>query len=599
MRMLEKPLPSHTIGRRAALVLAAMLMTGIAGQSAIAQDPKPDAMVAFPPTEKITLTALPRVTPEGNTARIEVRYEKGHELPSAIPLRLAGGSIALRQDPRNPDVFFAEVPFDFEAFVAEQARRQEQAFELDKQPVFRGREIVDHRPIAFIDPERLVRLIREGAPIDVPEDVTDGVAALVSAPHSLMVVHPRVVEDRERTFDACSGKGNPTGVWTFNRLMTDMANQPLTGIHPAEFVEHWLKSWLDTQNVNTFDVDKRPQMFDQVLKFWPRDSKGRLDLKQSPMRLLAIVNRVDLRKNLVYGNGAGGEGRFVFGVMRRHEDGSCDVMPFTVILEYGVPLNKCENVRDYGQKWKDLDSMLLGSSAYNAALQNLTDVFAKANAAPDKPNGSAINQVRTNENALDPLWELREYHLGDTPGQLEIASTVLEPHRATYNPAPLPHTTTLLADFINLNEADILANTYDVPAIFMGQPFLTGAALNPDISPGSAWAHPFVLNNDARHLMSLNTCSSCHGSETETKFLHVEPRNMGFQAALSRFLVGDPGTVTSPSTFTMPDPVSGVPRTFGDLLHRQADLDALVSSSCDAGGLAEALSSPVAAPRTH
>lgn len=600
MRMLKQALSRYTPRhRRTAVVLAAMLTTGIAAQAAIAQETRPEAIAAVPAAQKITLTALPRATPGGNTARIEIRYEKGRSLPASIPLRGASGGAVLRQDPKDPDTYTAEVPFDFDAFVAEQAKRRELAFGLDKQPVFHGREIVDHRPVAYLDPDLLVRLIREGKPIDVPEDVTDGVAALVNPAHSLMVVHPRVVEDKDRTFDACTGKGTPNGAWTFNRLMTDMANQPVTGIHPGIFVEKWLESWLVTQNVNSFDIDKRLAMFEQVLELWPRDSKGRLDLKQSPMRLLAIVNRLDLRKNTVYGGGSAGEGRFVFGVMRRLKGGSCEVIPFTVILEYGVPLNRCERIREYGQKWKDLDSMVLGSASFNAALQDLTDLFATANAAPDKPNGSAINQVRTNENSLDPEWELREFHLGDTPGLLETVSTELTPHRKTYNPTPFPHITTRLADFINLNEADILANTYDVPEIFMGRPFLTGAALNPDTSPSSVWAHPLVVNNDARHLLSLNTCDSCHGGETATKFLHVEPRNMGFQAGLSRFLVGDPGTVTSPSTFTMGDPVSGVPRTFGDLLHRQADLDALVSSSCDAGGLAEALFSPLPAPRTH
>ena len=60
------------------------------------------------------------------------------------------------------------------------------------------------------------------------------------------------------------------------------------------------------QVVNTFGIEKRPLMADRVLDTWPRNGSGRLDLKLSPMRLLAIVNRVDLRGNLVYGGGDAG-----------------------------------------------------------------------------------------------------------------------------------------------------------------------------------------------------------------------------------------------------------------------------------------------------
>ena len=40
------------------------------------------------------------------------------------------------------------------------------------------------------------------------------------------------------------------------------------------------------------------------------------------MRLLAIVNRLDLRKNAAYG-GEAGEARFVFGVIDRNNCQSC------------------------------------------------------------------------------------------------------------------------------------------------------------------------------------------------------------------------------------------------------------------------------------
>src|ERR1043165_3234144 len=99
---------------------------------------------------------------------------------------------------------------------------------------------------------------------------------------------------------------------------------------------------------------------------------------------------------------AAGEGRFVFGVM---DTTACTPLPFTVILEYGVPRHTCSEIKAWAQQWLNLDVLTLGSSAYNAALETITEQVAHANAEPTKPNGSAINQVRTDEIALSFPWE--------------------------------------------------------------------------------------------------------------------------------------------------------------------------------------------------
>src|SRR6185503_10931007 len=77
------------------------------------------------------------------------------------------------------------------------------------------------------------------------------------------------------------------------------------------------------------------------------------------------------------------------------------------------PKKGCHQLRDWAKQWVDLGALPIGSAGYNTALEAITEQFAKAGAAPSKPNGSALNQLRTNENALDPggLWELREFRL--------------------------------------------------------------------------------------------------------------------------------------------------------------------------------------------
>jgi len=563
----------------ATLLFAYLLFSATAANTAAARESLAQGFADVPPAvDDIQLTALEKPGTDGNAA-LAVVYARDQPLPDSIPLDVAGKTVKLARDPKDPQRFTANINFDFDAFVKEQEARQKLAERKPALPVFDGREVVGEGRFVFLDPAKLREQIKGHAIIRIPHDIFLDPPLLTSPAHSLMVTDPLVVEDPTRTFDACTNAGNPDGAWTFNKLMTDMANTPLTGVQPGDFVENWLKTWQTTAVVNSFPITQRPNINSLVLSTWPRDINGRLDLRRSPMRLLAIVNRLDLRNNAVYGGGRAGEGRFVFGVMRRLSGGGCAQMRFTVILEYGLPLRGCPAIRSFAQQWGDLDAFALGSATYNGALQDITDQFTRANASPSRPNGSAINQIRSNENALNPTWELREFNVLPSH-QLALVTAKQTPHTSfnTNNPS-----ITALADYVNANQAAVIAEVHNVPLTFAGSPFLTGASRNTQ----TVWKHDAIVDNDARHHLSLNTCDSCHGAETQTgNFLHVAPRNPGVASQLSRFLVGTGGTVSSPTTFTMNDPVDGVtPRTYGDLLRRQSDLASLQSSACLSGGL--------------
>jgi hypothetical protein len=102
--------------------------------------------------------------------------------------------------------------------------------------------------------------------------------------------------------------------------------------------------------------------------------------------------------------------------------------------------------------------------------------------------------------------------------------------------------------------------------VFAGSPFVGGSSFN----NLAAWTAPGILNNEARHRFSLNTCNGCHGfAETGTAFLHVSPRFPGSEAQLSGFMTG----------ITVFDPVTGDPRTLNDLGRRRVDLQGLVCAS--------------------
>jgi len=428
----------------------------------------------------------------------------------------------------------------------------------------------------------------------------------INPKHELVITDLSVVEDPVRT------KG--TGVWTFGTLMTRMAN----GRDPEKFVRDWLLTWTVDQTVNGDFVKNRKLGMDHVIDKWPKLPDGKLDLTKAPFRLAAIVNRLDLRRS-----GNAGEGRFVFHYIEPdniavafdpNKKPGDDRAVFTVIFEFGIDdqmiirsfqgktLPKLEQgpspaaaqermkaVVDWGSRWHRLSNIPYGP-AYNTELQKITDVFSGANANPSKPNGSALNQLRTNEIQLGllgafgpggdpvanpPIWELREFHVMPS-GKLENVPVALTPKLALNN-------TSQLGDFINQNEEAILRDAHQLPT-----GMLAGSALTPGAGgePMLVWNAPNILHaNDARFKFAQNTCSGCHlveagldkpkipgpgGTFTPTPFIafmQIRPRRAGEEAVLSTFMTGS--DVTDPST--------GKVRHLDDIQRRTDDLKTVLS----------------------
>ncbi|MCP3164177.1 choice-of-anchor X domain-containing protein [Myxococcus qinghaiensis] len=428
--------------------------------------------------------------------------------------------------------------------------------------VFNNRELVEERPVVALSSS----VFRPRVPIPV---TPVGLLSDVKPANSLIITHPRVINDPTRTYDPCSNSGNPNGVWTFNHLMTQMAS---TFVTPSALTEQWLLKWNANQTLNGWTVPARTQVVPRILNPWPKVA-GTLDMTKSAFKLVAIFNRLDLGKGegpVGYGGSSGGgELRFVFAAVDK--SAGCVVRPLLVIFEYGVPINGCLNVKSWAQQWMQLSNplMTLGSPAYNAALEALTQQVVVAGAAPTKPNGNAINQIRTNDFMLDRPWELREFHLfdtGPTPNFLSETTVAL-------TPGDLRNNTTLLRDFVNTNQAAILANTYGVPAIFAGVNFL-GA--NPRVpTPATTfWRATGIVDNTARHKFSLNTCNGCHARETNTFFTHINEAG-----SLSGFL--STGMVNPLLPFNVTDPVDGTTvRSFFEIRDRAQHLDSTANQSC-------------------
>jgi hypothetical protein len=559
---------------------------------AVTQAPTPDT--PFTPGERrfdppmaksAKIKWLERAEKEGN-AVVSVEYDAAtaQRLRRSESLELDELKAKLHDDGKSGDekandgVFSALVRIDFEGIIKEAEAARAAPGDDKPIPVFEGRIKVSETKIQRFDttklkPGAIIEIPKIGFPFPGPPPPPPDIAK------SLMITDLSVVEDNSRTGNPCSGAGAPMGKWSFGYLMTQMANQPQTGITPSLFVRRWLGRWESAQQINDQAVPARLPIRDRIIIPWENASGGpgaALDLAKAPFRLLAIVNRIDLRDNFAYGGGGGsaGEARFVFGAL----DANCQPLPFTVIFEYGVRKANCTALKAWGQQWANLSTMGFGAG-FNTALEAITEQFAKAGADPTKlPNRSALNQLRTNEIALGVPWQIREFTIDSTSviGHL-TSSTVKQTPQSSFNHQ------TIIADYVNANIPAILADKHVVPAMFPGiTPFLGGES--PISPPRAAWdgpnppgGPPAIANRNARFHMSFNTCNGCHGGETFRNgapflFTHIAPRPAGAPSALSEFLKGGP-----PVT----DPVDGVPsRNFNDLARRQVELQKVLSLNC-------------------
>ncbi len=397
---------------------------------------------------------------------------------------------------------------------------------------------------------------------------------IIDPARELVITDLSVTEDPVRTTYVSPEKklSNKAGVWSFGRLMEQMAG----GKDASALVLSWLSNWEQDQNVNGFSSPARASIRSLVTDPWlvasgcaAGASDCQLDFSKAPFRLLAVTNRLDLRQvqaQALKKNGKkkkpvvvnAGEGRFSFEVIGP----TGNPLAFSVILEYRQKATSNRDIKKLARAWHKLGSMPFGED-YNAALQALTLSFAGQGVMPERPNGSAINQVRTNEASLAPagsdpnnppaqkLWEMREFNLG-ADGSLHQV-TVKE------NPDLSLNGSQALADFLNANQLKAnqgAAGPKSVPDAWLGAGAITPANL--------AWSAPGA-SEDARHTFAINTCGGCHKSETGTNFLHFGRRVAGQATPVSDWLantdtprrvadlaalLGKHGAVSGPTTST-------------------------------------------------
>lgn len=345
---------------------------------------------------------------------------------------------------------------------------------------------------------------------------------------------------------------SPAPYWTFKHLMTQMSGK----VPPSKFVENWLNQWLEDQTVGHGVAVARSAMNDLIIAPWRKASGGgKLDLNKAPFKLLAIVNRMDLRSVDGTEVRSAGEGRLVFGTL--DSEGKPLGRGFYIIFEYNLAASNLHELNQWATKWERLQAHPIESRRYSDELSKITRSFTDRQLGPDK-HSFHLNQVRTNEVALGRPWELREFKIiQDQPTltQVPVAGT---PDFEFFNNTKQGRQT--LGAILQLMDG--------LPDSILGS-----SAPTPF---GVPWK-PANVTSDQRHQFALFTCSGCHHTETDALFTHIAfpednnlPDSLGNQAALSGFLTG----------IKVKDPLDdSITRKFNDLERRQIDFAELLNDT--------------------
>lgn len=266
-----------------------------------------------PPIAKnIFLQELDKTDVNGNNIKFIAEFEKGAIEGGYLVLMLNDEKVVLRDDGKGADEVKGDNKFsinmkeDFGEIKAELIKNQKSAFSKENTIVF------TNRSLQTIEPAELrafkIEELKKGVQTKIPMSIIKGLRILTDREKTLMVTNTAVVEDPARTFNPCTSKGNPTGVWTFGHLMRQMAS-PNPGsiandLQVSNFVRKFLNTWMSNQTVNGELLPSRTAI-QNLISDWESKSAvaagGVLKMQFAPFKLIAIVNRLDLRGNSGYG----------------------------------------------------------------------------------------------------------------------------------------------------------------------------------------------------------------------------------------------------------------------------------------------------------
>jgi hypothetical protein len=236
--------------------------------------------------------------------------------------------------------------------------------------------------------------------------------------------------------------------------------------------------------------------------------------------VIGISNRGDLRA-LQNDMSLAGEARFIYALTAgAGDDPSAAPLDMTVIFEYRQPLLG-RTIAEVAALWHSLGAHAAFDESFNAELEKVMSSFTAPGLEPDRPLGSSISQIRTNEREFDWAWDLRQYGADETGFHLTSLDNTPD---GTLNGSQQ------LGAFLSAKSDAILAGQHVLPTNLEG-----GAVgvLNP-------WNVTSVPTSVVQ-AFAAQTCNGCHSTNPLDTNFHMSPHKAG-TAKLSPFLnnVADP-----------------------------------------------------------
>jgi hypothetical protein len=297
------------------------------------------------------------------------------------------------------------------------------------------------------------------------------------------------------------------------------------------------------------------------------DRRWKQPIARAPVRLLGVINRLDLAELKSLGAGrndgvmCGAEVRFVYAALKPPKPGS---MPYlNLIVEFVLPCLAKPAFHAYAARWNDLRSLpgpAPGSPYYRSLESLLTATTRYAYA------------VRLRVSMLDDdVWDVHQYAFqrdGLAPGLLSR-----QPNAAKVTCDPRSP----FSGYVQSNLRQILASQYSIPP-----PLAAKIERLSVLSPALTLA-PLIggtYSESARYSLSVNSCMGCHGVETGTQFNHLQYRERGDSSRLSNFLAGTSNDVVTNQPWPPGAPpldcvdgAHGNVRFFNDLVRRHLFLN--------------------------
>jgi hypothetical protein len=395
---------------------------------------------------------------------------------------------------------------------------------------------------------------------DLPS-VLMAVAGLGTEPYAQFVNSGLVIREPEilnsPDFQHETNLSSPSGLWSFPKLMqrTFVAlGQP----DPAQ-VEKYFRDWAETSDAFT--------------SRWALENAN-LRLEAIPLRLLAVVNRLDLGRvdNCPGNQVCGAEFRFVYAGIKLPAEVPEDVLKqnpalkvsrnpyFTVIVEFVLPPVPREQFRAYADSWISLwwRRLSLPLVEKPEPVENLNAVLGELFKRWSRDRAPYV-RIRSNLRLSDDMvWQMRQYRLDGTAGMVR-APLDQEPH---VNTNQCVAGNSPLGVFVQQKRDIVLKSTHNYyTRPVCGDTELTTciASLSPfqnkvvTLARENAPASDPSKLDPVRFATSISSCKGCHGVETRgnlppsdgmshfadfTQFDQLKYREPNVASALPRFLAG-------------------------------------------------------------